>query len=72
MIDDLINGLSVSVLKIRAAHYYKAYQSERDSMSCGKALAETVNPRVLNAKINFNKIMDRLAVLDKHCPKTRL
>lgn len=59
-------------LKRKARSHYKAYHRELDSMSCGKHMAEQMNPRVYEHKNAFNNTMDELAKLDPDCPKERL
>jgi hypothetical protein len=59
-------------LKADARRYYLEYHSILDEFSCGANLAEHVSSRLAEAKSKFNKVMDRLAVLDQNCPKVRL
>ncbi len=59
-------------LKRQAKKYYAKYHYELDQMDCGRALGEHMNPRVLEAKCRFNRVLDELAKLDPTCPLTRL
>lgn len=62
----------IEVLKNRARKHYHAYYNELDTLSCGAALGEHVNPRLLSAKVEFNKTMDELAKIDSTTPRGRL
>lgn len=67
-----MDKLLISTYKHKAAQFYKVYFNELESMSCGKELAESINPRIARAKLEFNTIMDKLAELDPNTPKERL
>jgi len=59
-------------LKRQAAKYYNQYYDELDRYDCGATLAEEINPRMLKAKIEFNKTFDELAKIDPSTPSHRL
>lgn len=59
-------------LKDKARRNYLSYQNELDTLSCGASLGEYVNPRMLSAKLEFNRVMDELAEIDPATPGTRL
>lgn len=63
---------NISALKARAARQYTTYYDELDRYDCGAKLGEQVNPRMLAAKVEFNRLMDELASIDPSCPATRL
>jgi len=65
-------GLRIALLKAKVRSAYRQYHAELDSMSCGKAIGETINSRMYRAKVEFNETMDKLAKLDPGCPKQRL
>lgn len=62
----------VAQLKLSARLAYERYYRELDSVDCGRHMAEQVNPRLREAKLEFNRTMDELALLDPECPKSRL
>lgn len=64
--------VKIAWLKARARAARKRYLDELNSMSCGAALGEIVNPRLAEAKRLFNKTLDQLAAVDPTCPKDRL
>ncbi len=59
-------------LKSQARKHYMEYHREADKLDCGKSIGEVINPRMLSAKLAFNKVMDKLSKLDPNCPKQRL
>lgn len=66
--DKLIKA-RIYMLKKRAKRLLISYDNECAQMSCGRALAEVVNPRALRAKVNFNKVYDELCKIDPTVPK---
>ncbi len=62
----------IKKLRKEAKKYYLAYCATADSYSCGLSLAEHISSELTHYKIEFNKVMDRLAELDPLAPDTRL
>ena len=62
----------IPALKLLARKHYEGYQRERDSLPCGKALAEHISSSVIEHKTAFNETMEKLAAVDPSCPKFRL
>lgn len=69
---NMTTAVRISLLKSKAHRLYGDYHNGCDNLSCGKELAEYVSTGVLHSKIEFNSTMDKLALLDPSCPKTRL
>lgn len=67
-----LSSMRVAQLKVTARLAYQRYYRELDGMDCGRHMAEQVNPRLREAKLEFNSTMDELALLDPKCPKSRL
>ena len=67
-----MSSWKIARLKNNAKRAYKRYHNELDGLSCGKHMGEFINPRMREAKLEFNSILDELAKLDPNCPKTRL
>ena len=73
LLSDFIRETTViPALKCAAKKHYDGYQKAVGRLSCGRALAENVSSEVLEHKIKFNEIMDRLSEIDPKCPEFRL
>ena len=59
-------------LKRQARKHYNTYQYELNQMNCGRELGENMNPRMFEAKQEFNRVMDELAQIDPGCPNGQL
>lgn len=55
--------------KIQFKRVYQAYLAELNSMSCGGAVAEYINPRISELRRECNARLDELRALDPtNCP----
>jgi len=64
--------MKLLLLKRKAANHYRAYHSLCDKHSCGANLAEHISAEISKHKIEFNRVMDKIAKIDPGCPQTRL
>lgn len=62
----------IAKLKKEAKKYYLNYHGLADDYSCGLTLAEFMSSDIAHNKLEFNRIMDELAVIDPATPKARL
>ncbi len=59
-------------LRQQAKAHYLVYHKAMDELDCGTSLGEYISGTAQEAKRKFNETMDKLALIDPSCPKTRL
>ena len=65
-------NLELERLKRKARKIYKKYLIESDKFDCGNSLAEHISPKIYELKQKFNKIMDKMEMIDPYAPNGRL
>jgi hypothetical protein len=68
----LLLKIKINSLKRKAKHHYLAHLYYSEEYSCGNNLAQHMSTTLSYHKTEFNKIADKLALLDKSTPKSRL
>lgn len=69
---DLAFPTEIQALKSEAKKHYLAYSNILDSYDCGNQMLCVISASALRHKIEFNRIMDKLSLLDPECPSRRL
>ena len=62
----------IAKLKKEAKKNYLNYCSYADDCDYGLTMAEYTRPGMLHSKLEFNRIMNELSILDPSTPKGRL
>lgn len=62
----------IAKLKKQAKKHYLNYYGYADDYDCGLDMAELMCRNMYHSKMEFNRIMDELTVLDPSIPKARL